>query len=99
MNPEDVAEKECWESLLACPGWQRLETTIRAHRAQQLEADLELATNDADDPHVLRRIQAISASRKAVEAIFALPRERLKLFQARQAETRTATHGYSRGGL
>ena len=102
LTPDEVAEKEAWDDLLRCPGWKRLELVIRERRVQELESQLEMATNVEEDLTALRRIQAISSSRKAVEQLLAYPRERSKRLSEKQMSSvqgQMAGIGYSRGGL
>lgn len=101
LSPDEVAEKEAWDDLLRCPGWQRLETVVRDHRQRELESQLEMATNVESDLTALRRIQAIAASRRAIEQLLAYPRDRLKALTAKQQVARgdLAGAGYTRGGI
>ena len=100
LTPDELAEQEAWDDLLRCPGWLRLEQEIRATRTARLEADMERAANHPDDETVVRRIQAIAASRREVEGMLALPRERLATLKARSAQTRTDPElVFQRGGL
>lgn len=66
------------ENLLKSPGWLWLEQDAKARWDAELANYLAQAANHENDQLALQRIRQVIASQKAVQQVFARPKEKVR---------------------